>query len=516
MQSKTLTLVVLVCVLGGCAQKDGADDPQTQWSPSLPDGSLDAGMPSGSEAGMDAGFGAAPDAGVAPAFDGGVVPGPDASSDASVSVGMDAAPAGDAAADAGGDAALLDAAMDAASEGGAEAGADSGGDAALVLPGTAVACPDAQLLNITSSLPACDLCANARCLPTSLVTSTNPESVDQLGACGDGDNKCVPDAYAITRGQVKLKNCTSLAGAEGRCMSVCIPLVAAQGDKLPRDNCADDERCAPCFDPTSGEETGACSLGCTEPPSGPPVTFEKCCSGAGSCVSRELAGAQADQLNPDSCTDKSGATLCAPDDIASDKPATCRSVNDSEGRCLSRCLTSVQEQESSLPQSTCASTHRCVPCYDPRAAQPTSTGACELNGDAPVEPPKTFTPCCSGDGLCVPTADVPEAQRANLTQLSCQTGQLCTPKAAVAEPDGGAFAGNATCQTDISGILGSLAGDGQAGICAPICFQPAAPDDQLLVGGQPLQGSCASSSQFCAPCVHPTEGTNLGVCPPTP
>jgi hypothetical protein len=391
-------------------------------------------------------------------------------------------------------------------------GMNAGGDAPepVVLPGTAEACPDATFLELESlGLPACEHCPNARCIPTSLVSSMNPETADRLGACGDGDNKCVPDAYAITGGKVTLKRCTSLLGGEGRCVSVCIPLVAEQGDALPQDVCADDERCTPCFDPFSGEDTGACALGCTEPPTSEPATFEKCCSGTGSCVPRALAGDRADQLNADSCSDTSGDTLCAPDDIARDRPATCRSINDNEGRCLSRCLNTVKEQEASLPQSTCPETHLCVPCFNPRSDDEESTGACEINGDEPTEPGKPFSPCCGGEARCVPRDSVPEARRANLTQMDCAAGNLCTPRAAVANPDGGAFAGNPTCMTDLSGLAG-LAGDGQPGICAPLCFQPA---PQPVVGGQPLRGTCASSSQFCAPCTHPTENTSTGACP---
>jgi hypothetical protein len=517
MQRTKLAWFTIACALYGCAQKD--DDESSFRAPTFSfDAAVDAGRLPDAGA-LDAGGGPSLDAAVvvpvdagggAPLQDASAPPIVDAAAPMDASLGMDASP-GDAGTG-------MDAASDAAADAGhAEGGTggDAGKDAAIVIPGTAEACADASVSDVVLSLPVCDLCPNAHCVPTNLVKATDPASVDKLGPCGTGDNKCVPDAFGLTRGQVKLKVCKSLLGAEGRCTSICVPMVAAQGSKLPRDTCAEDERCAPCYDPTTGADTGACAVGCTAPPTEKPVTFEKCCSGAGSCVPRDLAGAQASQLNPDSCSDKSGATLCAPDDIASNKPATCRSINDSEGRCLSRCLTTVQSQEDSLPQSSCPSTHLCVPCFDPRSAQATSTGACTLNGDAPVEQPKPFASCCGSDGMCVPSGNVPEAQRANLSQLTCKSGELCTPNAAVANPNGGAFAGSASCQTDISGIVGSLAG-GQAGICAPICFQPAAAGDPFLVGGQPLQGTCASASQFCAPCVHPTEGTNTGACPPSP
>lgn len=401
------------------------------------------------------------------------------------------------------DAALTDAA----------AAPDATGMSAVDLPGSAEACPDAEFVDPSMlGLPECTLCANAKCVPTTLVASSNPESVTQLATCGEGDNRCLPNAYVMARGKVKLKSCTSLLGGEGRCMSTCIPLVASQGDRLPRDTCDEDERCAPCFDPFTGEPTAACSVGCTAPPTAQPVTFPKCCSDTGACVTPELAGDRADQLNADTCSQAEGPMLCAPNDIRSEKPVSCRSVNDSEGRCLSRCLNSVKPQEATLPQSTCPETHRCVPCYDPRASTPTPTGACSLNGDEPAEPAKTFTPCCSGGGLCVPIANVPEERRASLQQLDCAAQHLCSPKAAVEDEAGGAFAGNPTCMTALSGLAGLLT-EPAAGVCAPICFQPA---EQPLVGGQPLQGTCASAQEFCAPCIHPTEGTDTGACPPAP
>jgi hypothetical protein len=431
------------------------------------------------------------------AFFPGVI-GPDGSQLAEAGAGADSA----AATDAGGVTVSDAAAMDAD---------PAAPEASTVdLPGSAEPCPDAEFLDLaTVGLPECTLCANAKCVPTALVMASNPDSVDQLAVCGEGDNRCLPNAYVITRGKVKLKTCTSLLGGEGRCMSSCVPLVAAQGDRLPRDTCAEDERCAPCFDPFTGERTAACSVGCTPPATGQPMTFPKCCSDTGACVSPELAGERADQLNADTCSQASGPMLCAPNDIRSDKPVSCRSVNDSEGRCLSRCLNSVKPQEATLPQSSCPATHRCVPCFDPRAVEPTPTGACTLNGDAPVEPARTFAPCCSGGGLCVPAANVPEERRASLAQLDCAAQQLCSPKAAVADQAGGAFRGNPTCTTELSGLAGLLTAPA-AGICAPLCFQPAA---QPIVGGQPLQGSCASAQQFCAPCIHPTEGTNTGACP---
>jgi hypothetical protein len=55
--------------------------------------------------------------------------------------------------------------------------------------------------------------------------------------------------------------CTSIGGAEGRCLSVCIPQVGENAGILPDDGCQPGQRCAPCVHPLTNQETGACSIG---------------------------------------------------------------------------------------------------------------------------------------------------------------------------------------------------------------------------------------------------------------
>src|SRR5262249_4482096 len=145
-------------------------------------------------------------------------------------------------------------------------------------------------------LPSCSpACGGAHCVPADLVP---PTLQALLAACSAGVR--APDPIIAAGGETVPKSCKSVAGAEGRCMSTCIPQIAEQAALLPKDVCGANEACAPCFDPTSSEPTaptGACSIGCdhpAQPPliltcpwTGPPVIdptkFAACapaCSGA--------------------------------------------------------------------------------------------------------------------------------------------------------------------------------------------------------------------------------------------
>src|SRR4029079_1095045 len=121
---------------------------------------------------------------------------------------------------------------------------------------------------------------------------------------------CTPDPFIASAGQKPPPRCRSVAGAEGRCLSTCLPDVKDRIDLLPRDSCASTERCVPCFDPTSSEPnapTGACDIGCddpNEPPlvltcpwTGPPVldparfpAGDKLC-GAAHCLPADIVPA---------------------------------------------------------------------------------------------------------------------------------------------------------------------------------------------------------------------------------
>lgn len=334
-------------------------------------------------------------------------------------------------------------------------------------------------------LPVCDVCAGARCVPIAFVSE---EQRELFTDCEGGE--CVPDLYVATSGEFLLATCRSVGDVEGRCVSICLPSVAAQEGLLPTEGCADSELCVPCYDPTTGEETGACGQGCDPGPTEPPRIFERCCGGLGACVPGDLVPAdQRDQLGPDSCAEP--GALCAPDELNDgSRPASCRSLADLEGRCLPLCLPEVAAQGDTLPQSTCAATHRCVPCFDPTTGDPTHS--CTVADDMPVEPPVTFDTCCGGIGTCVPPSTVDPDQRDRLGNDTCSDPTyLCAPT----EFSDPTFT-PATCR--------SVAG--AEGRCLPACLPGVAAQASILP-----RDTCPAT-HLCAPCYDPTDGTSTGSC----
>jgi hypothetical protein len=342
------------------------------------------------------------------------------------------------------------------------------------------------------------VCVAARCVPSAVIPS--PDQAALLPDCPDpAGTKCVPEPYIATLGQFLARECRSLINAEGRCIPVMLPTVKAQVDRLPQADCASDERCAPCYDPTTAAVTGACSAGCGPGPKEQPKTFATCCNGIGSCVPASLAGADSSRLGKDNCADM--GFLCAPKAFtdAAYVPPTCRSVGNAEGRCLPGCLPEIASQASLLPRSTCAEHHLCAPCYDPvksTASSPVSTGACNRGTDTPKEPPTIFPNCCGNLGVCVPTSAVPQAQRAQLGKDTCATDGgagadvLCAPRFLT-----NSSAKPATCR--------SL--NDNEGRCLPACL-PAVANQQGLT-----QGSCQSGF-LCAPCHNPLTSVATGAC----
>jgi hypothetical protein len=75
-----------------------------------------------------------------------------------------------------------------------------------------------------SSFDACSpSCGGAHCVPSEIV----PSGIQSLlASCTDG--LCAPDPIIAAAGQFVPNTCTSIAGAEGRCLSTCLPAVAAR------------------------------------------------------------------------------------------------------------------------------------------------------------------------------------------------------------------------------------------------------------------------------------------------
>jgi hypothetical protein len=186
----------------------------------------------------------------------------------------------------------------------------------------------------------------------------------QKDTCATG-TMCAPTE--LTDPTFKPKSCDSLDGAEGRCVSTCVGgPVAKQKDRLPTAGCAANEVCAPCYDPVTGDDTGACKIN-GDTPAKPKYTFAKCCapttgSGtpAGVCVAPALAGSQAEILQQDKCA---SGKLCAPVKKAQDptfKFAKCNSLLGA-GVCVNSCIVG-PSQAAILSRASCAADELCAPC----------------------------------------------------------------------------------------------------------------------------------------------------------
>lgn len=238
------------------------------------------------------------------------------------------------------------------------------------------------------SLEPCPSCTvgGAHCLPSSLVPA---DFQSQLAACEPGQ-LCVPDAFIETNGQFIPATCESVAGAEGRCLSPCLPQVAEQAANLPRSSCAATELCVPCYDPQSGEATGACELSCDPGPGEPPVLLPACCESEGvsygTCVPKSAAGDQADRLGPDSCPQGGGELVCAPNEYIEDQSYQAPDCDDffraftfgaeyGPGKCLSNCIPEVADAPLTGAGDCEGENVKCVPCISPLDGE--STGACD-------------------------------------------------------------------------------------------------------------------------------------------
>lgn len=224
------------------------------------------------------------------------------------------------------------------------------------------------------------------CVPTAALPA---DQVDLLTNCDD-NAKCVPDTLIKTNGNFIPPSCRSVNNAEGRCLSTCLPDVAAQVALLPTDTCLAEERCVPCYDPVSGDSTGACELSCDTGPVEPPVSFASCCAeeGGGTCLPVELVGADAARLDGEECAALGQpGTVCVPTVLYAAhaqgqlyNPEECETGffaqfagASPEGACLPLCIPEVGDTFG-LSQSDCMDGFNCVPCIDQNGD---NTGACQ-------------------------------------------------------------------------------------------------------------------------------------------
>jgi hypothetical protein len=211
-----------------------------------------------------------------------------------------------------------------------------------------------------STFPKCECKAggSARCVPAAKLPDTLS---NELEKCDSDKGACVPDSV-IANGAKSLPACKA-KGKEGRCLSMCVPLVAKYAssflDRGEGDACPDDERCVPCDNPLDGTPTGVCDIGktttCSEsdsgktgiglapgeapscPFSGTPAdvtAFPECGSG-GRCLDASLITDQRIVSRLDSCT----SGLCVPEVYVREKgehlPTACTFLMGIEGRCFS-------------------------------------------------------------------------------------------------------------------------------------------------------------------------------------
>ena len=372
-----------------------------------------------------------------------------------------------------------------------------------------------------SSLPACcDGKGAAHCVPSAQLPAA---ITSQLDMCSGG-GYCVPDSL-IESGGARPPSCHSLNNADGVCMSICVPMVAQYQALLPQDTCADDERCAPCVNPLTNMPSGACDIGaCANsspdggstggppaPPAcphmGPPVidpsTLPACGTDGGAhCLQTALVpAAMASQL----ATCPTG--LCVPDVFIEAGgnfiPPTCASLDNAEGRCLNTAIPEVASQKSLLPQSTCQTYERCVPCYSP--IDGSDTGACKLSCDpGPTQAKVVFQSCCEKNnntyGKCVPQTAIPQSLQKNLSNDSCNNnGDLCVPT----ENLSASFTPPACTASNL------LSGN-YSGVCLSDCL------DFGIQGLAISRGTCDDLHK-CAPCKNPLTGQPTGApgCPAT-
>jgi hypothetical protein len=405
-------------------------------------------------------------------------------------------------------------------------------------PPTVITCPYSgpPIIDPSTFPPCSPACAGAHCVPSSLVPASDQS---QLATCtvNGGPGFCAPDAITSSGGEGVPASCTSVAGAEGRCMSTCLPAIAAEADVLPQANCKTGEKCAPCYDPVASDPTkptGACSLACDKPKkpptvlicpyTGPPVidpsTFPACqpaCAGA-HCVPASIIPT-ADQSQLAKCTVNGAPGFCAPDTITEgggeSVPPTCTSLAGAEGRCMSTCLPEIASEASLLPQDVCPSGTVCAPCYNPASSTPkTPTGACGLACDKPSKPPVVLScpwtgppvlnpsnlPQCDNGGCsgahCLPAAEVPTSVQSQLAPCNGGKG-FCAPDNIIQ-----------TADNFIPTSCDPFPGSGAPGRCLSSCL----PEVAKEAAAGTLQTSSCASNEYCVPCNDPFTGASTGAC----
>jgi hypothetical protein len=201
-----------------------------------------------------------------------------------------------------------------------------------------------------------------RCVPTSLV----PEKARaQLAhdTCAQ-DQLCTPRPSLDDPHWVPPSCREPKSGAEGRCLLSCLPGVASQLNKLSVGSCPSNSRCAPCFDPITGDNTGACSSTVADPgPQEPAKVFGWCCGGGGRCVPQAAVPAGTPPLWTQECN-SSASEVCAPRTLVENpgsQLATCN-TDGGVGRCIARCFLTDDQAFWGAAGRCGSSADLCMPC----------------------------------------------------------------------------------------------------------------------------------------------------------
>jgi len=204
---------------------------------------------------------------------------------------------------------------------------------------------------------------------------TTTESADGGATASDGSTGATEAGQACS----VPKTCASLAGSEGRCTSSTISGATA----LPQDICSDTERCAPCWDPVTGADTGACRTVACDAPKLPKVVYAECCKGLGTAKGRCIPTAQVKGtkrgLEIKEC--KGEAERCVPAETLSTAYVApkCKGraiVGTYDGVCISTCLRKDEFLGFGMGGGDCGADAFCAPCKDPITNVPTGAPGC--------------------------------------------------------------------------------------------------------------------------------------------
>ncbi len=156
---------------------------------------------------------------------------------------------------------------------------------------------------------------------------------------------------------------------EGRCIPECLTRGASG---LDQSTCGSGLLCVPCYNPVTGEDTGACHNGGDRPLESQPAGFSQCADGLGYCISTSLAGQDA-SLPQLSC---SAGAVCAPKQRVLEPDscfAHCTSIGALSGACVPAFIVPDMSR-GVLPRDVCMMGELCSPCISPLDQKP--TGAC--------------------------------------------------------------------------------------------------------------------------------------------